>query len=110
MNLSKKKETAPLTGEITPAEIQALKDEHGEINGVIAGGHIAYFRRVTRADVNIATSQIDRDTAMDFNYYVMRECKVAGSDEVLENDQKYLSAQSIFKGLIEGEKAELVKF
>lgn len=109
MNLTKNQEQK-LEGQITPEEIAELKKQYGEINGVIAGGHIAYFRPVTRADVNIATTQIDRDTAMDFNYYVMKECQVAGSDEVLENDQKYLSAQKIFKDLIEGEKVELVKF
>jgi acyl-CoA thioesterase FadM len=98
-----------LVGQLSAEDIEKLKKEHGELNGVIAGAHIAYFRPVTRQDVNIATTQIDRDAAMDFNYYVVKECFVGGSAAVFENDRNYLSAQKHFKDMIEGEKTELVK-
>lgn len=103
------KEAIKLTGQATQDEINAWKKENPKgIYGVEVGGHIGYFRNPTRQDVNIAASQLDADNPIDYFEIIMRETKIGGSDQLIENDQFYLGALNQVRRKIEGEKAKLV--
>lgn len=100
-----------LIGLLTPEGITKLKADHSplKIFGIEVGGHIGYFREPDLDDLNIAASEADSDTPLEFNRIVMRECFVDGSDAVINDNRLYLSASKIMSKRIDGEKAKLVE-
>ncbi len=98
-----------LKGQISEAEVKELKEKHKELYAISGGGHIAYFRKPNRNDVNIAASTLDTDTPLSYFESIMQECMVAGSNEILDNDSLFLSAMNEFKPLVEGQKTVLAK-
>lgn len=100
---------AMLIGQATQEQIAAWKKENAKgIYAVEVGGHIGYFRNPTRQDVNIAASQLDADNPIDYFEIIMKDTKIGGSDQLIENDQLYLGALNQIRKKIEGEKAKLV--
>jgi hypothetical protein len=98
-----------LKGQISEAEVKELKEKHKELYAISGGGHIAYFRKPNRHDVNFAASTLDADTPLSYFESIMQECMVAGSSEIINNDSLFLSAMNEFKPLVEGQKTILAK-
>lgn len=109
--MNKTNTTAALTGQVEDNQIAAWKKSHPQgIYGVAAGGHIAYFKKPTRNEVNCAFSVKNRENAQPLD--VVEEMAtltyLGGSEEVLKNDSLFLGASVLIREAMDGVTAKLV--
>ena len=119
-------ETKKLIGEATPEQIEKWKAKYGKVHGVVVGGHIAYVRKVDRATVSYALSQMsfkmstdaDSEKMLEMNMgklfkqgeSVLNNCWLGGSDEI-KTDMSLWPAACMKAGeLIEIKESELKNF
>lgn len=96
-----------LIGQATPEQIAEWKSKHKKVIAIKAGGHVIYLRKPEWADYNIAATQTDTDSPYDYNRTIMRETKLGGSDEIIDNPQIFFNANRAFNKHLDGDKAEL---
>jgi hypothetical protein len=101
-----------LIGEITPEQIEQLKKDSCK-NGMFsveANGHIAYFKEPNRSVINMAMSSITPESQpLDYFENIAEACKVAGSDELLINDNMFMQLVDQLKEILTYKNAKLVK-
>jgi hypothetical protein len=101
-----------LIGYITPEAIEALKKESCK-NGMFSvevNGHIAYFKQPTRSVINMAMSNITPESQpLDYFESIAEACKVAGSDELLTDDEMFMELVDQLKEILTYKNAKLVK-
>lgn len=101
-----------LIGQESAEQIAEWKELFGSNNvfGIKNNGNkIAYFRKPTIDDLNVATSQMDADTPMSFTKDLMTECFLGGSEDLVEVQDDFMGASKSFTKKIEGTKSELVE-
>lgn len=97
-----------LIGQATAEEILALKAANPGAYGIKVGGHIAYFRAVTRIDINEALATMNKDSPLDYEESILNACFIGGSREVIDTDHLFLGAITQLKPKINGALAEVV--
>lgn len=95
-------------GQVTPEQIQAWKEKHGEIFSIKVEGHISYLRKPNRKAISFA-SVAGKTDPLKFNETLMRECWLGGSEEIRKNDDLFLAASGVLDKIIEIKEAELEK-
>lgn len=99
-----------LKGQLSPDEVSKLKKEHpGAFAIASESGKIAYFRKPTWDDLNIASAQVSADTPLDYTKELMQECFVAGCNDIVNDQDEILGAARVFNKKIEGVKCSLVE-
>ena len=102
-------ENKPPIGCLSPEEIEELEAKYKGAYSIESNGHIAYFRKPNRHTQNIVLSKIDKDSKpLDFFEYYAKECFVAGSDELINDDDMFLDLVEALKDKIGDHNAVLV--
>ena len=75
-----------LIGQATTEQINAWKEQHGDIFAFKVDGHICYLRKPTR-----------------------RDCWLGGSEAIRRDDDKFMGASGLLEKIIPDAEAELEK-
>ena len=98
-----------LIGEAAPEQIQQWKDQYKQgIYAIVSDGHIAYFKNPNRQEMNCAMSKASAEAALDMYDELTKRTMIGGSEDVLNDDQKFFGVVQQVKVKIEGKKATLV--
>lgn len=111
MAATKQNQTKPaeLIGQVSDEQISTWKASHPlGIYGLKSGGHIGYFKRGDRHEVNAAMAKASTDAALDMYEVYGGMTFIGGSREILENDHLFKGVAQELKKDMDGEKAELV--
>lgn len=73
--------------EITPAQIEQWKREHGKVFVASADGHTAYYRKPTRKDLSYAMTL--QDQPLEMSETLLKSCFLGG-DPIMHEDTDYL--------------------
>ena len=73
--------------EITPAQIEQWKREHGKVFKASADGHTAYYRKPTRKDLSYAMTL--QDQPLEMSETLLKSCFLGG-DPIMHEDTDYL--------------------
>ena len=121
-------EEVKLIGEVSTEQIEKWKSKYGKVHGVIVDGHIGYVRKVDRATVSYALSQMsfkmatekgeDDAKTIEMNMgklfkqgeAVLNNCWLGGSDEIKSNMSLWTAACMKAGELIEIKEADLKNF
>ena len=98
-----------MIGQATADQVAAWKKSHKlGIYGVVTNGHIAYFRKPTRHDVNAALAEASNEKPLNVGEKFAELTFIGGSDAVLTDDALFLSAVKAIRSQMEGKEAEQV--
>lgn len=92
----------------TPEQIAEWKSKFGEFFHIEIEDKICYLKKPDRKTLSFA-SQVGSDP-MKFNEVILKNCWIAGDEEIMTNDSLFLAASSKLDQVIEFKKAELVKY
>ena len=99
-----------MIGQLTEAEIENLKKQYPRgLFALTADGHIAYFSTPDRKAMNAAMSATTPDAPLAYFESMMADTFVGGSKAILEEDDLFAAAVTVFKDVIETKQATLVK-
>ena len=97
-----------LIGQATTEQINAWKEQHGDIFAFKVDGHICYLRKPTRRDLSFASSAGKKDP-LKFNESLLRDCWLGGSEAIRCDDDKFMGASGLLEKIIPDAEAELEK-
>lgn len=97
-----------MSQEITQKQIDAWKVEHGEIFLLSIEDKKAYLKKPNRKTLSYAAMAGQKDN-MAFNEIILKDCWLAGDEEIKTDDGLFLSASAKLPALIQIKEAELVK-
>lgn len=98
-----------LIGQATPEQIAEWKDKHKSgIYGIEVDGHIAYFKKPNRHEMNCTLNKAEKNRALDIFEELASLTFIGGSDEVLKNDELFFGAVQELKVIMDGKKARMV--
>ena len=102
-------EQKKLTGEADQAQIDAWKKQskYG-IYAVQVDGHIGYFKNPNLHEANCAAAKQDDTKPFAVTKELAEVCWLGGSEEILNNDQLFMSAAAYIKASIGNKTATLV--
>lgn len=100
-----------LIGQLSSEDVQELKRKHPEgIVGIkTVTGKIAYFRKPTWEDLNIAASQSSPDMPLDYTKQLLIDCFIGGCEDLITVQADYQGAIQSFNKVLDGTKTELVE-
>ena len=78
-----------LIGEVTADQINAWKEQHGEVFAIKVNGHVCYLRKPTRRELSFATTAGKNDP-LKFNETLLRGCWLGGSEAIRRDDDKFM--------------------
>lgn len=99
------KENIPATS-VTKEMIEVWKKQHGEVFKLNVEDKVCYLKTPGRKTLSYASSTKDN---FKFNEIVMKDCWLAGDEEILTNDSYFLAACGKLDGIISVKQAELEK-
>lgn len=98
-----------LTGQQTDEQIQAWKQQYKQgIYAIEIDNHIGYFKNPNRHEMNCTLSKASSDAALDMYEELARLTFLGGSEEVLNDDQKFFGLVQQVRTKMDGKKAKLV--
>lgn len=98
-----------LIGQVTFEQVQEWKQLYKQgIYAIETDGHIAYFKNPNRHEMNCAMSKASADAALDMYDELAKRTLIGGSEDVLNDDQKFFGVVQQIKVKMEGKKATLV--
>ena len=93
---------------VSPEQIEAWKQEHGEIFKVNVEGHIGYLKKPGRKAIGYA-STIGTKDPIKFNEIILKACWIAGDEDLLNDDELFMAVGAKLADLIVIKTAELEK-
>lgn len=98
---------------VTQEQINEWKAKYGEIVKITVkdetkGDKVCYLHKPTRKTLSYASVAGKNDT-LKFNEVILRDCWVAGDEEIKTDDTLFLSVSAKLNALIEIKEAELEK-
>ncbi len=98
-----------LIGQATEEQINEWKAKHtGGIYGIAVDGHIGYFKKPSRAEMNMSMAESSKEAPLDLFETLARATHIGGSEEVLNNDELWFGVVQQLKTVMDGKKAEIV--
>ena len=98
-----------LIGQATAEQIKAWKEKYKDgIYAIQVDGHIAYFKNPNRHELNCAMSKASSEAALDMYEELTSRTLIGGSEDVLNDDQKFFGVVQQVKVKMDGKKATLV--
>jgi hypothetical protein len=91
---------------VTEQMIADWKKQHGEIFKLNVEDKVCYLKQPGRKTLSYASATKD---TFKFNEIVLKDCWLAGDEEILSSDAYFLAACSKLDGIIAIKEAELVK-
>ena len=98
-----------LIGEVTADQINAWKEQHGEVFAIKVNGHVCYLRKPTRRELSFATTAGKNDP-LKFNETLLRGCWLGGSEAIRRDDDKFMGASGVLDKIVPYAEAELESF
>lgn len=92
----------------TKKEITELKARHGQLFMITVDDKACVLKKPSRKVLSLASSVATKDP-MKFNEIILKNCWVAGDEEIKTDDDYFLGASSKIAEIIEIKEAELVK-
>ncbi|MDR0789640.1 MAG: hypothetical protein LBO06_02455 [Bacteroidales bacterium] len=93
---------------VTEEQIKNWKKQHGEIFCVEVDGKSCYLRVPTRAELGFAAESA-KTNPLAFNEVILRECWLAGDEEIRTDDGLFLSVSGQLSQMIEIKEAQIKK-
>ena len=99
-----------LSGYLTPDQLASLKKQYAvdELQEVVIGNKVAYFKKASRATLRAALSFIDKDR-LKYMEVILVNCIVGGDKTILDNDDEFLALVSVVPDLTTGKLSEIKK-
>jgi len=98
-----------LTGQQTAEQIQTWKNQYKQgIYAIEVDDHIGYFKNPNRHEMNCALSKASSGAALDMYEELARLTFIGGSEDVLNDDQKFFGLVQQVRTKMDGKKAKLV--
>lgn len=94
--------------EVTPELIEEWKKKHGEIFKISVDGKTCYLKKPSRKALGYA-SVAGKDNPLKFNEVILKDCWLAGDEEIQTDDTLFLSVSSKLTDLIQIKETELEK-
>lgn len=94
--------------EVTPEQIEAWKQQHGDVFKIVVEDKVAYLRKPDRKVLSFAGAAGAKEP-MKFNEAILRNCWLGGDMDIQNNDDYFLAASSIIQELIVIKEATLEK-
>lgn len=69
----------------------------------------AIFKPINRTILNYATSKLEDSGLYGFLEAAMMECWIDGDDEIIQNDEYFISSAQVFNKVIESKKVAFIK-
>lgn len=97
-----------LIGQASQEQVDAWKQEHGDVFEVRTDGHVCYLRKPKRNELPYI-QKVAQTNGIKSNELLMKACWLGGSEEVQNNDAMFYGVCDHLQVLIEKKQAELVK-
>ena len=107
--MNNENETIIFKSQATDEQLAEWKAKHGEFFGIIIEDKICYLKKPDRKTLSYASS-VGTSDPMKFNEIILKNCWLAGDEEILTNDSLFLAASTKLDQVLEFKKAELLKF
>lgn len=101
-------ETKQMVGQATPEQIEAWKEEHGEVYAIIVEDGVLYVRKPTRKDLSYASATA-KNGGLDYIEALMKNCKLGGDETIITDDGKFMGASGQMASLIDIKAAAIKK-
>jgi hypothetical protein len=90
------------------AQIEEWKKQHGDVYRIAVDGKECYLKPPSRKTLGYA-SVAARENPLKFNEVILRDCWLAGDEEIRTDDTLFLSVSGHLDKLIQIKEAELEK-
>ncbi len=98
-----------LTGQQTDEQVNTWKQQYKQgIYAIEVDGHVGYFKNPNRNEMNCALSKASSGLALDMYEELARLTFLGGSEEVINDDQKFFGLVQQIRSKMDGKKAKLV--
>ena len=91
---------------VTKEQIQEWKKKHGKVFKISCDGKVCYLKPPSRKTLGYA-SVASKDDPLKFNEVILRDCWLAGDEEIRTDDMLFLSVGSQLANIIQAKEAEL---
>jgi hypothetical protein len=103
-------ETTNLNGALPADKIAELKAANPSLYQVEIDGHVAYFKKPNRHDMNCAMSEInDSSKPLDYFESIANLTMLGGSEAILDDDDMFMDLVEILKETLSHKRAVMVK-
>ena len=102
------KDQTPKSGQATPDQIKAWKEQYGEIFQITVEDKVCYLKKVDRKTLSFASTVGTKDP-LKFNEIILTNCFIGGDAEMKTNDDYFLALSGKLSEIITLKEAELVK-
>lgn len=92
--------------EVTKEQIQEWKQKHGKVFKISCDGKVCYLKPPSRKTLGYA-SVAGKDDPLKFNEVILRDCWLAGDEEIRKDDVLFLSVGKQLADIIQVKEAEL---
>ncbi len=89
-------------------QVDAWKEKHGEVYKINVGDKVCYLKEPSRKALSFAAAAGQTDP-LRYNEIILKDCWLAGDEEIQTNNGLFLSVSAQLPKLIEIKEAELVK-
>lgn len=97
-----------LTGEASPEQVNAWKQQHGDVYIVKVEGSAGYLRKPDR-DTMKAVASIGSSDPVRSNEVLLENCWLGGDESIKTDDAKFFGVSATLAELVEVKAAELKK-
>lgn len=97
-----------LTGEASPEQVNAWKQQHGDVYIVKVEGSAGYLRKPDR-DTMKAVASIGSSDPVRANEVLLENCWLGGDESIKTDDAKFFGVSATLAELVEVKAAELKK-
>ncbi|KAA6348041.1 hypothetical protein EZS27_004493 [termite gut metagenome] len=94
--------------EVTQAQIDEWKVKYGDVFCIEVDGKIVYLRKPDRKALS-AAAIVGKSDPIKYNEILLKNCWLAGDEEIKTNDDLFLGVSGKLSGIIEIKEAELKK-
>lgn len=105
---SKKYEGPELKGQLSDAEVEALKAKYKDVFELKIENSYAYLRKPNRKELGAASTMGATDP-LAFNESLLADCWLAGDENIKTDDELFLAACQVLPTLLEAKTAALKK-
>ncbi|HOU67777.1 MAG TPA: hypothetical protein PKW49_04215 [Paludibacteraceae bacterium] len=96
-----------IQGQASVAQVELWKKQYGEIVEARANGHVAYFKKPSKAQVSYAMSLQQQNKILEMLETVLKGCYVSGSRVFIDDVDYILGCAGIVDLLVSAKQVEL---
>lgn len=93
---------------VTKEEIAEWKKKHGDVFHISVEGKEGYFKKPDRKVLGLASAYAQK-SPLKFGETIITNCWLGGDEELISNDDYFLSVNSVVDQLVEVKEVEVKK-